>query len=72
MSVKVSSKFQVVIPEEVRESLDIKPGLEVDVLAKDGIVYIVPIKTISSLRETVKKYGKPNIRDLRDKKDRKL
>ncbi|MGE3758518.1 MAG: AbrB/MazE/SpoVT family DNA-binding domain-containing protein, partial [Pseudobdellovibrionaceae bacterium] len=24
MSVKVSSKFQVVIPEEVRESLDIK------------------------------------------------
>ncbi|MEK2646880.1 AbrB/MazE/SpoVT family DNA-binding domain-containing protein [Bdellovibrio sp. BCCA] len=72
MSVKVSSKYQVVIPEEVREALNIQPGLEVDVIAKGGIAYIVPVKQLSVLRDTVKKYGKVNTKDLRDKKDRKI
>lgn len=72
MSVKVSSKYQVVIPEEVREALDIKPGLEVDVLAKDGIVYIVPVKPLSVLRDNIKKYGPQSTANIREKKDRKF
>lgn len=72
MSVKVSSKYQVVIPEAIREQLDIKPGLEVDVIAKNGIAYIVPIRSLSSLRETIKEYSQIDNKNLRDKKDRKL
>lgn len=72
MSVKVSSKYQVVIPEEVREALNIQPGLEVDVIAKGGIAYIVPVKQLSVLRDAVKKYGKVNTKGLREKKDRKI
>lgn len=72
MSVKVSSKYQVVIPEEVRESLNIQPGLEVDVIAKGGIAYIVPVKQISVLRDKIKKYEKADTKNIREKKDRKI
>lgn len=72
MSVKVSSKYQVVIPEEVRSALNIKPGLDVDVIAKNGVAYIVPVKSMASLRESFKKYGSLDSKPLRDKKDRKV
>lgn len=47
MSVKVSSKYQVVIPESVREALKLRPGTQVDVIAKGGIAYLVPVRSIS-------------------------
>ena len=73
MSVKVSSKYQVVIPEEVRSTLDLKPGTEVDVIAKGGIAYIIPVKQVSSLSASIKPYLKDSdLKSLRDKKDRKI
>lgn len=45
MTLKVSSKFQVVIPEEVRTRLGIRAGSEVEVIAQGGIAYLVPLKT---------------------------
>ncbi len=73
MSVKVSPKYQVVIPEAVREALNIKPGMQVDVIAKGGIAYIVPIQTLGSVRERISKYlVKGDAKTLRDKKDRKI
>lgn len=70
MSVKVSSKYQVVIPESVRDQLDIKPGQEVEVIAKNGIVYLVPVQPLSQIKDTIKKYGNITADKLRDKKDR--
>ncbi len=70
MSVKVSEKYQVVIPEEVRKSLGFKPGTLVDVIAKDGIAYLVPVKPLRQLRD--KLAGKLNAAHLRDKKDRSV
>jgi len=73
MSVKISSKYQVVIPENVREELKIRPGMEVDVIAKGGIAYIVPIHSLSQVSESVKDYlVEGDVKSLRDKKDRKL
>ena len=41
MSVKLSRKYQVVIPKAVRKRLDIKPGQKFDVQAgKDGSVVL--------------------------------
>lgn len=51
MSVKVSSKYQVVMPEQVRKALELRPGVEVDVIAKGGVVYIIPVKPISKVAE---------------------
>lgn len=68
---KLSSKYQVVIPEAVREALDLKPGTEIDVIAKGGIAYLVPVKSISTLRHALKgKLKGANRQSVREKKDR--
>lgn len=48
--VRVSSKYQVVIPREVREALSLEAGQEVDVLVHDGQIQIVPIRPMRELR----------------------
>jgi len=73
MSVKVSSKYQVVIPTEVRQALDLKPGTEVDVIAKGGIAYIVPVRAVGKLSESIKHYmTSEESKSVREKKDRKV
>ena len=70
MAVKVSSKYQVVIPEKVRSQLGLQPGTQVDVIAKGGVAYIVPVPTVRELQESFK--GQLSNEKVRDKKDRKL
>ena len=73
MSVKVSSKYQVVIPEHVRRALDLKPGTEVDVIAKGGVAYIVPVRSISKVSEQTQAYlSRDDVKSAREKKDRKI
>lgn len=73
MTVKVSQKYQVVIPEEIRKQASIFPGMEVNIIAKSGVIYIIPI---ASLEQTAKKlagrFSPSDIKDFREKKDRKL
>ena len=45
--VKLSSKFQIVIPEDVRERLGLEPGLLMQVWALDGHVVAVPVRPLS-------------------------
>lgn len=42
--VKLSSKYQIVIPEDVRNQLDLKPGQVMDVLILDGVLHVVPVR----------------------------
>ena len=51
MTVKVSPKFQVVIPQAVRARLGIRAGSEVEVIAKGGIAYLVPLKTAEERKQ---------------------
>ncbi len=48
--VKVSPKFQVVIPKEIRENSGIKVGSKMDMFVYDGRIELVPIKSIKSLK----------------------
>ncbi|HYU23599.1 MAG TPA: AbrB/MazE/SpoVT family DNA-binding domain-containing protein [Thermoanaerobaculia bacterium] len=64
---KVSSKYQVVIPKEVRTRAGIKPGQEFQVIAKGGIVTLVPDKPIAAMRGFVRGI---RIDGFREKKDR--
>lgn len=68
MTVKVSSKFQVVIPEQVRTQLGLKAGSQVDVIAKGGIAYLVPRRTVEQIQTDLG--GKLDHKKLREKKDR--
>lgn len=48
--VKVSPKFQVVIPKEIRENSGIKAGSKMDMFVYDGRIELVPIKPMKSLK----------------------
>jgi AbrB family looped-hinge helix DNA binding protein len=49
-TVTVSSKFQVVIPREVRQSMDLQPGTRVQVLQYENRIELIPLKEPKSLR----------------------
>ncbi|MCH7975636.1 MAG: AbrB/MazE/SpoVT family DNA-binding domain-containing protein [Bacteroidetes bacterium] len=53
-TVKVSPKYQVVIPREVREVMDIKPGQKVEVMVYDNRIVLIPIKPMKEMRGYVK------------------
>jgi AbrB family looped-hinge helix DNA binding protein len=53
-TVKVSPKFQVVIPREIRESLGIRAGQRVQVLLYEDRVEFVPLKPMKQMRGFLK------------------
>jgi AbrB family looped-hinge helix DNA binding protein len=66
-SVRISPKYQVVIPKEVRERMGLKPGQQLEVLDFDGHIELVPLRDIKELRGAARGI---DTRVLRDKKDR--
>jgi AbrB family looped-hinge helix DNA binding protein len=53
-AVTVSSKFQVVIPREVRQSMDLQPGTRVQVLQYENRIELIPLREMRALRGFVK------------------
>ena len=49
-TVKVSPKYQVVIPKEVREAMGITPGQEVAVLRYRGRIELIPMTSVREMR----------------------
>jgi AbrB family looped-hinge helix DNA binding protein len=66
-TVTVSSKFQVVIPEEVRSRLKLQPGQKVVVVEKDGVVHLIPLRPIKDTRGLARGTRTSNIRDEQDR-----
>ena len=54
LTVKVSPKFQVVIPRAVRDSLHLKPGQRMRVIEYAGRVELIPERDIRELRGFVR------------------
>lgn len=48
--VTLSPKYQVVIPQEVRESLRLRPGEQLEVFEYDGRIEFVPVRRTKSMR----------------------
>jgi AbrB family looped-hinge helix DNA binding protein len=66
--VKLSSKYQIVIPEDVREQLGLIPGQVFEVLALDGrVVVAVPVRPLS---ESFGMFPGLDTSDPRDHEDR--
>ncbi len=66
-TVKISSKFQVVIPEEVRKKANIRPGQKVVVIEKDGIISIIPQRDLRNLKGSMKGLSTKDIREEGDR-----
>lgn len=65
--VTLSSKYQVVIPHDVRVSLKLKPGQKIVVIEKDGVVHLVPQRPIKEMRGFLKGVEIGQIRDEEDR-----
>ena len=53
-TVTVSPKYQVVIPMELRDSLQIKPGEKVQVLQYENRLELIPVRSIKKMRGFLK------------------
>jgi AbrB family looped-hinge helix DNA binding protein len=49
-TVKLSPKFQVVIPKNIRRAMNLKPGQKIQVLAMGDRIELVPERKLSDLR----------------------
>lgn len=49
-AVTLSSKFQVVIPREVREAMELQPGTRMQVLQYENRIELIPLREPKSLR----------------------
>jgi len=53
-SVTVSPKYQIVIPKEVRETMNLRPGQKVQIAQYEGGIEIIFEKDIQDLRGVLK------------------
>jgi len=65
--VRLSSEYQIVIPHDVREKMNLKPGQKLIVIKKDGVVHLIPEKPIKELRGFVKGVTTDKLRHEEDK-----
>ncbi len=49
-TVKVSPKYQVVIPKKIREALEIKVGQKMQIINYDGRLEFIPVKNIKKMK----------------------
>jgi AbrB family looped-hinge helix DNA binding protein len=66
-TVTLSSKYQLVLPRATRERLRLQPGMKLTVVAKGGVIFLVPERPMRAFRGVAR--GATD-RDLREKKDR--
>lgn len=52
--VKLSSKFQVVIPKEIREKMDLRPGNRIQVIQDGDCIQLVRARPITWYRGFLK------------------
>jgi len=63
----ISPKFQIVIPKEIRERMDLRPGQVLSLIERDGMVTLVPQRPIAELRGIAKGASYEGYRDETDR-----
>ena len=65
--VKVSPKFQIVIPQNVRQLLGVVAGQKMTVLAYDNRIVLIPVRPIEEARGSLKGIDTTVERDEEDR-----
>jgi len=63
----VSSKYQIVIPKEVRKKLDLEKGQILQVVVRNGVIMLVPDRPLRELRGFVRGLDGSGFRDEEDR-----
>ncbi len=53
-TVTVSPKYQIVIPRDIRDSMEIYPGEKVQVLQYENRIELIPLRKIKKMRGFLK------------------
>jgi len=53
-TVKISPKYQVVIPKKLRDSLNLSPGQKVQMVAFEDRIEMIPVRKISEMKGFLK------------------
>jgi AbrB family looped-hinge helix DNA binding protein len=64
---KVTSNYQIAIPKEIREDLDLRVGQELQVVSKGGVITLVPERPLSALRGFAKGIRTDTVREKKDR-----
>ncbi|HDP35635.1 MAG TPA: AbrB/MazE/SpoVT family DNA-binding domain-containing protein [Candidatus Hydrogenedentes bacterium] len=62
-TIKVSPKFQIVIPKDIRQQANIQPGQTMEIFHVGGIIELVPIRDMKSLRGSLPGLDTEVVRD---------
>ena len=62
-TVTVSPKYQVVIPKNIRDALQLRPGQKMKVIAYNGRIELIPDRDISELKGFLKGINTDFIRE---------
>ncbi len=63
----ISTKYQVVIPKEIRVQVGLRTGQAVQVIAKNGVITLVPDRDLSSLRGFLRGMDTKNTREKKER-----
>ena len=53
-AVKISPKYQVVIPKKLRDALNLSPGQKVQMVAFEDRIEMIPVRKISEMKGFLK------------------
>jgi AbrB family looped-hinge helix DNA binding protein len=53
-AVRISPKYQVVIPKKLREALNLTPGQQVQMIALEDRIEMIPVKRIAEMKGFLK------------------
>ncbi len=65
--VTVSSKFQIVIPKDIRKRVELKPKEKLVMIEKDGVICLIPQLPVEKMRGFVKGMRTDDIREEGDR-----
>ena len=65
--VTVSSKYQVVIPKEVRRQVPLRTGQKLAVVVKEGVISLLPDKPLAAFKGFLKGMKAGAIREKRER-----
>ncbi len=65
--VTLSSKYQIVIPREIRERLRLRPGQRLLIIEKDGVIHLIPQRPIREMRGFIKGLNTEGLREEGDR-----
>jgi len=65
-TVRLSSRFQIVVPRGARERLGLRPGMRFTVLDKGGVLFLVPERPLRGYRGVARGASPKGLKDKKD------